>query len=326
ARAWKERLDGAAGSLAGDFANVVGDFGSYGNAFTSPPFAELTGDGTRELFAGATEYSGEEGEEASYAPEAGIGISRQFGSYWWDLVAPSSFSLAFARNLSRAADSVWDAGTWTVAGKSAAVNLFGRDGAYPLGLPFDGDEYLASVRAKVSQVEGESATRYAVDSQHLALFSSGVSDRLDLENRFAASREPGKVSWSESLRASISARRERHWMLDLYRACLPGDDAAAGIDAAVPSDGAVFSTYFADLAAAMPILREGASIAGAVQRTETDEERLPATWKIEEAYEAKLTLPQKLTATLSASLSQAWGGGKAFTLSTGLGLKVVASF
>ena len=311
-RAWTDARTGVGAGVLGDLELALGDFSSIPPFYSPLFFAELAGDQAASDFAAASGAAGP--ASALYSPETGLVLSREYGSRWYDLLAPSALSLAFRRELGRADASLTDSGSWILSSMTAALNLFGSQGSYPGRLPFESDEYLGSLQATIKNVARESAPRLLLQAQHLASFVSGP-DRLDAENRTYISTQPAKSDWSESLAFNLSRRVARHWLLDLYGLLLPAKAAASG------GKNALASRYLEELRSRKPVARSVIGLKAAAKRAVTDAAAPDATWSVEERYEAKLTVPERLTATVKASLSQG-RDGETGTLSFGGSLSV----
>ncbi|HET7839265.1 MAG TPA: hypothetical protein VFL04_05865, partial [Rectinemataceae bacterium] len=316
-RSWRDRRPGSAASLVGDLNTALDDLSSARLAYAGRPLSELSESRTRQEFEDQTAVGSDGLPFAFYAPELGLTLSRDFGSNWYDLLVPSSLSLARRRELERDASTVSDSAVWDSDLRFGSLNLFGAQGAYPLGLPFDSDEYFASIQASLTKVAGEAAERIKIQAQHLATFYAGEADRLDAENRISVSTQPGSSAWDERIRLSVSRRQTRHWLLDLYRMAVPGATAAApstaASSAAAPGAAAdqgvsLVSLYLADLQGRSPNLRSIVELDASLSRTVTDAAKPGLTWGLAESYEAKLTVPERLTVSVKGALSQGEDG------------------
>lgn len=333
-RSWRDQRLGSASSLAGDFNTLLDDLSAIRLAYTGVPFAELGSAGTRSAFADQSRPGGIELPSALYAPEAGINLSRDFGSNWYDLFLPSSLGLARRRELQRSSSVVSDSAILDSNMKFASLNLFGAEGAYPLGLPFDSDEYFASIQATLTQVVGEGSERLKIQAQHLATFYAGEADRLDAENRLSFTTMPGSSSWDEKVRLASSRRVERHWLLDLYRMTVaPRNPASvegsgpAGAAAGGDQGPSLVSLYLEDLKQRTPNMRSIFELDAELSRAITDATKPGLSWSFAESYEAKLTVPERLTVSVKGALSQSEDGTTGiFEVDLTLSLALTVSF
>jgi hypothetical protein len=312
-RVWSDERDGAASGVLGDLELALSDFSGLGPLYASIPFYEFADPAFPAAFEAASLSTG----AATLAPEAGIVLSREYGSSWLDLVAPSALSFAYRRELERSDDTITDSGIWEATSKSAAINLFGVMGAYPTALPFDSDEYATSISGSITSISGESSPRLKLQVQQLASFFAGDFDRLDAENRVYLVTAPSKREWSETFSVDFTRREKRHWLLDLYGLALPAmalsarGNAESGVS---PSDGipgagaaarlSIMSRYLEDLASRRPNARSNIGLEAQVKRVVTDAQAYDPSWSFEEYYEAKLTVPERLTVSAKATLTQ----------------------
>ena len=318
-RAWADKREGCGSGFEGDAILALGDLADLAPLYSPNAFYEFGAASALSSFASATAAT----EEATFYPEAGLTLSRQYGSYWYDLIAPASLSLAYRRELARSGDTITDAGVWDASFKTGALNLLGAEGAYPLTSLFDSDEYQATVQATVRSVAGESEPRLKIQAQHLATLLAGSYDKLNVENQLYVSTLPAKREWSEKLSVELSRRAERHWLIDLCGLVLPAkaaapepqaDDAAfeAGAEASAGQGDkpklSIVSAYLQELAAAKPIARNTEGLNVTFKRIVTDDVAPPVTWSLEEYYEGKLTFPERLTIKAKGSLTQSRDG------------------
>jgi hypothetical protein len=351
-RAYSDQRNGSSDSLAGDANLSLSDLSGLPMLYDNVPFAELVDGASSQNFAAQTGGAQSPLPSASYTPEAGVLLSRNFGSNWYDLVAPSAMSFAFQRQLVRSEATITDAAVWLVTAKFAAVNLFGSQGAYPLGLPFDSDEYYATINGSISKYVGESSDRVTLQSQHLATFYAGDTNSLSAENRFSIATQPGQDQWAESLRFDLTRRVQRHWLFDLYRMVVPdrsgmgaaseaasgtaggaggfggGGDAASSGEAGDGSNRfSIVSIYLRDLATRKPNVRTTIEFLVSLQDTATDAAAPPISWEFDENYIAKLTVPERLTLSAKGGLSQLRDGTTGLALfGFTLGLDLTISF
>ena len=125
---------------------------------------------------------------AGYTPVVGLLLERPFGSRIADLYYPSTVDLSLSRAYSREEDAVTDQQTWGVSATAAAVNLFGRQGAYPTFQIYRSDEIRNTVIVTILRdLTAEAVTRnYALETK-IGLY--GVQERtLNYRQRVALDR------------------------------------------------------------------------------------------------------------------------------------------
>jgi hypothetical protein len=269
-------------------------------------------------FAGFSDFAlASTSSSATYAPEFGLALTREFGSSWLDLLLPAGLSVSLKRQMTKDLDSLSDRGIIQVLAKYRALNLFGLLGAYPLLKLYETDEFSANYQATITEVAGEPRPRYTLILQHLASFyAKDTRDSLTADNRLSATREPSGSSWSDSLNLALSWLDDKSWLLALYaslrgsmaaKAEAPVAGAAAG---AAPSAGAekprpsLASTYLLDLAKARPLARTSIGLTATLSSASTDLTAASLALSATEYLEYKLTIPQKLTLSLKPSLAQ----------------------
>ncbi len=327
-RSWKDLRDESAGSLVGDADAALGDIKALPLLYRGVPFAELFSATTASDFADQSAPSGTPLTEASYRPALGLNLGRDYGSSWYDLLAPSALAFSYGRSLDRATSAVTDSSLWSASAKFAAINVFGAMGTSPLGLPFDSDEYLTTIEAEIASPRDGSASSLNLLYHGVATFYAGQADRLDAEGKASVSELPSSSKWSSSLSLALSRRLDRHWLLDLYSlAVKPGEagaEAAQGGDQKGPS---VASLYLSDLKARSPNMRSIWTVVAGLSGVSSDAAAYSPGWSFSESYEAKLTVPERLTLSLVAALSQSRDAStRTLTLGSLLSINAVISF
>ncbi len=130
------------------------------------------------------------GERRSYDAEGSLEFSRVFTSRISDLWIPSAARLDVERSLAWEGDSIEDSRTWRMEATATAVNLFGREGAYPRALLYASDEFRNSVTAKITErprSDGKPAWSVGA-SQGTSMYGAG-ENRLDSLLGVTASRD-----------------------------------------------------------------------------------------------------------------------------------------
>ncbi|HTX73647.1 MAG TPA: hypothetical protein VMC79_12530, partial [Rectinemataceae bacterium] len=348
-RSWSDQRDGSAGDMGGDASLALGDFSGLPLLYRNAPISELWDASASTSFASQTTVNGVPLSSAAYTPEAGVILSRDFGSNWYDLIEPSALSFAFRRLLVRSDASISDAAVWDATAKFAAVNLFGSEGAYPLGLPFDSDEYYVTIQTTISKYVGESTDRIGIQTQHLATLYAGASDSLSAENRFSLSTQPAQSQWSEYVQLDLTRTIRRSWLLSIYRLLVPERAAAVSRDADASGETGTMSTspdqaepetapagakgisiaslYLQDIATRIPTLRASLEVTASLSNTITDAAAPPLSWAFGESYVSKLTVPERLTLSAKGGLSQQFDGSTGLLIfDITLGIEAIISF
>jgi hypothetical protein len=300
-RSWKDTRDTTASSLLGDIALWVEDIAGVPLYYSGIPILDLF------LPAYAEEFKSQTGSssslsEALLSSEVGIALSRDVGSRWTDLILPSAFSLDFRRELSRSDDQTTDTFVIGCSGKWAAVNVFGTLGTSPSAGAFDSDEYLGIMKTSLRMPKGGSLG-LSHQSQALATFYAGASDRCDVTNTLSIDSTAASSSWSESLKFSYSRRVQRHFLLDLYTLLVPRSESQDDVEK-TQGRTSVTSAYFASLAASKPTARSIYSLSIGLEGRSSDESGAKTGWNAAESYEARVTVPERVTLKAVASLSQ----------------------
>jgi len=336
-RHWKDQRDEAERNLVEDYEAAAADVADTPMIYRGVPFQELFADETASVFASESSPGGTALPYASYLPEMGIKLARESGSRPIDIVAPDALSLSYGRSLTRDDDTVTDATVWTTTMKSSAVNVFGSGGAHPLGLPFSSDEYLSTLQADLTVPRDGSSKSYDFLFHGLSTFYAGESqeNRLDAESKASVAALPSSLNWSGSLSLSLSRRIERHWLLSMYNSTvnpIPKKEAPAAEGAAQDSGGdspkpSVTSYYIQDLRSRAPIMRSTWTLAGGLSGTRSDAYSYQPGWSLAEGYEAKLTVPERLTIKVNSDLNQSLDDStRVLTLGFVLSLNAVVSF
>jgi hypothetical protein len=322
-RSWTDTRTALSGGIVGDAQEALGDFKSLPVLYGGVPFAELFSPGTAANFASQTSTSNDPFSAASLVPELGLNLSREYGSQWYDLIAPSALTLSYGRSLARMSDQVTDTSVWSATAKFASINLFGTMGSYPLGLPFDSDEYLSTLQAKLQEPNGGGASSFDLQFHGLATLHAGNSDKLDADSKVSVAEAPGERDWSCSLMLSLSRLLQRHWLLDLYS--LATKPPASGNDKGKAVS--IASLYLTDLGTRVANLRSTVTITGGLSGHASDATAYLPGWDFAESYEAKLTVPERLTLKVDAAFNQSLlAATQLLTLGFQLGITAVISF
>ena len=349
-RSWKDQRDESADSIVTDAKAAIGDMADVPLFYRGVPFKEFFSDETAEAFADQSAPGGTALPSADYLPQLGIKMGRDTGSRVLDLIVPEALALSYGRDLSRAEDTVTDASVWTTSAKYTAVNVFGSMGSHPLGLPFDSDEYLTTLQADLTKPRDGSASSYDILYHSLSTFYAGQDqgNKLDAESKYTMAVLPSSLNWSGSLSLSLSRRIERHWLLSFYtHAVKPAmiksekqEPAAAAATEAKPEaeseaeseqppekKASISSLYLDDLRSRAPIMRSTWTLTGGLSGLRSDAEAYQPGWALSESYEAKLTVPERLTIKVTTTFDQSLDDStRIFTFGFLLSLNAVISF
>jgi len=167
-------------------ANFSDDLRTYGSSLASSPIlyegipiAELFGPNAVAQFTSqSTGFV-----SATYIPNVSLQLSRGSTSSLADLVVPTYLLLSYGRTLDREADGVTDTATWEIAERTDVLNLFGRQGLYPIFPFYNTDEFATTVDIRQSTPAGTSAPTGTALVQHLFSFYGANKSLLSLQNR-----------------------------------------------------------------------------------------------------------------------------------------------
>jgi hypothetical protein len=318
-RGWKAQLNESEEGLVEDARAAMGDIAEAPLLYRSVPFKEFFSAETSSDFEEETAPDGAALPYASYSPEAGVKMARESGSMPIDLVAPDVIALSFGRSLTRQDDALNDAAVWTVSSRCSAVNVFGSLGTTPLGLPFDSDEYMSTLQADLSLPRDGSASSYDILYHGLSTFYAGAAqaNRFDAESKLSLAALPSGLNWSGSLALSLSRRLERHWLLAVYQGTIgaptpmsgsetlcAGEEPDSSIENEPVKEPAITSYYLQDLRSREPVMRSTWGLTGGLSGVRSDAADYQPGWLLAETYEAKLTIPERLTIAVNLALNQ----------------------
>ena len=170
---------------------------------------------------------------------------------------------------------------------------------------------------------GAGISNLALQFHGLASIYAGQSDKLDSDSKLSLAKAPGSLTWSGSQMFSLSRRLRRHWLMDLYALALK----PVATDAADPGKASIASLYLTDLATREYNMRSTVSVSGGLSGYSSDATAYLPGWGFTESYEAKLTVPERLTLKVNAALGQSLvASTQLLTLGFQLGITVVISF
>jgi hypothetical protein len=127
----------AKGDFASDTRTLADALEQQGFFYNSIPFAEIFADSSHSTFAEDTENL----VQSEYTPEAALRYSRVYGAYIRDLLLPSQGELRAKKTMTRGGEILSASNTYEASLTNFAVNLFGRQGAYPLFPWYSMDEF-----------------------------------------------------------------------------------------------------------------------------------------------------------------------------------------
>ncbi|HUX13032.1 MAG TPA: hypothetical protein VMW87_08370 [Spirochaetia bacterium] len=197
----------SAGSVM-DFRLYGSDIAYYGRSisdqsylFAAAPFYDLFSQPLAATFASeSTGYA-----YALYEPGTSLQISRSIGSNWADLIVPNRVQVSVSRDLTRQADSVTDGNSVDIGLTYAAINLFGRLGAYPLFRFYRSEEITSSIDLKLQTATTQTGLYWSL--YHLLSTTVRVTeeDSLSLDNQFTVSAQP-ETAYSDTGTAAFNWR------------------------------------------------------------------------------------------------------------------------
>ena len=150
-----ELSDGLVDLGRGFLADVEGDSVFW----SSVPFAELFWGGSATSAAFETWTAREGLSVASYKPELGLILARNYGSSLLDLILPSALSIAWTRTFSKANSSLTTTSGLALGIKIQAVNVLGQAGSHPILAGVESDEYRTSLQFQYGRALGGRETR-----------------------------------------------------------------------------------------------------------------------------------------------------------------------
>ena len=167
-----------------DLRQYFEEFGRQDYIYGSPPFAELFTDAENLSFAEASEPL----PFARYSPATALEASRPFGSHWRDLLIPSSARSEVQRTLTRDGDALSDRRQYGLSFTTAAVNLFGRRGAYPRFNLYQSDEFRNTVSYRLREAPTGTIEGWDTQVTNELGFFGREHRRLEIENRVLLER------------------------------------------------------------------------------------------------------------------------------------------
>ncbi|MCF7929255.1 MAG: hypothetical protein K9L68_10800, partial [Spirochaetales bacterium] len=166
-----------AGDYAEDFSVLGDDLASHSYIFLSIPYAELFLEKPADELAVASEGY----ETARYRPESFIRYTRNYGSRLIDLMIPSYAYLSAYREIEREASLIEERFGWSANIRNAAVNLFGRLGAYPFFDFYRTDEFGTGFGFTSDYLKSTGDQTYQLETDQFVYleFTPGIYFRLE---------------------------------------------------------------------------------------------------------------------------------------------------
>lgn len=163
----------------------------------SIPFAELYAMSLREEFLSA--YSEAGADALNLSPHWSLAFSRPTGSYLKNLLIPVDWELSQTRILEKEGDVLQDGRETSLTARFSAINLFGKQGAYPFFSFYQTEELISLVTyTLVEDLIADDVQKHQMILQHY-LFLKGDS-RNTLEGNNYLSLSGGDSSdWSERM-------------------------------------------------------------------------------------------------------------------------------
>jgi hypothetical protein len=127
----------AKGDFASDTRTLTDALAQQKFFYNSIPFAEIFANSGHTTFAEDTENL----VQGEYTPEATLRYSRVYGSYIRDFLLPSQGEVRARKTMTRGGEILSASNTYEASLTNFAVNLFGRQGAYPFFSWYSIDEF-----------------------------------------------------------------------------------------------------------------------------------------------------------------------------------------
>ncbi len=152
--------------------------------YRSPPYAELFMDAGNLSFAEASQRL----PFARYTPATALEASRPFGSHWRDLLIPSTARTEVQRTFTRDGDALSDRRRYGLSLTTAAVNLFGRRGAYPVFTLYQSDEFRNTLSYRLREAPTGTIDGWDLQISNELGFFGREHRRLEIDNRLLFER------------------------------------------------------------------------------------------------------------------------------------------
>ncbi len=188
------------------------DFRTYGASLAASPIL-YEGVPVAELFSPSAlaQFTSESTGfvSAIYIPTVSLQLSRGSTSSLSDLIVPTYLLLSYGRTMDREADGVTDTATWQITARTDVLNLFGRQGLYPIFPFYNTDEFATTVNIQESTPAGTSVATGTALIQHLFSFYGANKSLLSFQNNLT-------VNWGairnvgDDLTTSFTWRRIPH--------------------------------------------------------------------------------------------------------------------
>jgi hypothetical protein len=208
---WDHVMDG------GEQRRFVYDFGRFGEdiaertyPLVAPVYAELWLPETKRLFAEESRGL----PEAEYAPEAAVELQRGHGSRLVDLFLPHTVELSQGRTLTRGGEAVTDERRTGLTLSTAAINLFGTQGAYPRVSLYRSDEFSRTLELQYSRILPVQESELELSRRSSVLFFGAGERELRLSSSWSG-------TFLDDSHHTLSGIAEYIWLTDVSPRRLP---------------------------------------------------------------------------------------------------------
>ena len=166
-------------------ATFSDDLRTYGASLAASPIL-YEGIPVSELFSSSalSQFTSESTGfvSATYIPTVSLQLSRGSTSSLTDLFVPTYLLLSYGRTFDREADGVTDTATWQITARTDVLNLFGRQGLYPIFPFYNTDEFATTVNIQESTPVATSVPSGTALIQHLFSFYGANKSLLSFQN------------------------------------------------------------------------------------------------------------------------------------------------
>lgn len=126
--------------------------------------------------------------KAKYEPEASFSLSLPAGSYWYNLLVPNTLQFSLSQGLIKERDTFSRLYFYKFSTKTTVLNLFGRQGLYPLFPFYRTDELIFSGSFQGESEELGLPSTYKFFLQSFMTFFGTGKKKFYLENRFEGTK------------------------------------------------------------------------------------------------------------------------------------------
>ena len=128
-------------------------------------------------------------QRAEYIPSVQLDFSRSFGSSIWDLLLPSAAGFGLTRELLREEDITSNLHTTKLQLRFAAINLFGKRGAYRLASLYETEEISSNLTFFAGTSDLSALETWDLIMQNYLAFYGEGDNELSIDNWFSISSD-----------------------------------------------------------------------------------------------------------------------------------------